>query len=204
MVKHLSLFLIFVFSAIASQAQSVATDSSGVEVVKFNWSKERLGWEGNPFGGPIENFDEVRARTRNEKRIEDAKRGNSAEIDKIRQEAKADAANIEAQHKNPVSRYAFIYKATLRNTTSKIITSVDWDYIFLDRTDESEVGRQQFTSDEKINPGKAKELSVVINKPPTHTISVTSLNTSERDTLIGHVVIMRLQFADGSVWQRPE
>jgi hypothetical protein len=179
-------------------------DSSGVEVLKFNWSKERLGWEGNPFGGPIENFDEVRARTRNEKRIEDAKRGNSADIDRIRREAKADAANIEAQHKNPQSRYAFVYKTTLKNNTEKTVASIDWDYIFLDRGDQSELGRQQFTSDEKIGPGKSKELSVVISKPPTQTISVTSLNSKERDGLIGRVVVVRLQFTDGSVWQRSQ
>ena len=82
-----------------TQSQT-SLESPAIEVVKFNWSKERIGWEADPFRGPIENFEEVRARTRNEKRIEDAKRGNSAEIDKIRREAKADAANIATQHKN--------------------------------------------------------------------------------------------------------
>lgn len=180
----------------------VAQEQSGVEVLKFDWSKERIGWEGNPFSGPIENFDEVRARTRNEKRIEDAKRGNSSDIDRIRREAKADAANIEAQHKNNSARYVFVYKAQVKNTTTKTISSIDWDYIFLDRADQSEIGRQQFTSDEKIGAGKSKELSIVISKPPTQTISVTSLNTKERDGLVGRVVIVGLKFTDGSVWQR--
>lgn len=199
-MRNLLPFILLVLVTIPVAAQ----DSSGVEVLKFNWSKERIGWEGNPFGGPIENFDEVRARTRNEKRIEDAKRGNSADIDRIRREAKADAANIEAQHKNATARYVFIYKASIKNTTAKTISSIDWDYIFLDRADQSEIGRQQFTNDEKIGPGKSKELSIVINKPPTQTISVTSLNTKERDGLVGRVVIVRLQFTDGTEWQRPQ
>jgi hypothetical protein len=203
-MKCLSLVVLMIVPAIVACAQTTTTDRSGVEIVKFNWTKERLGWEGNPFNGPIENFDEVRARTRNEKRIEDAKRGNSADIDKIRREAKADAANIEAQHKNPQVRYAFVYKTTLRNATEKTITSVDWDYVFVDRGNETELGRQQFTSDEKIAPGKTKELSVVASKPPTQTISVTSLNTSERDSLSGRIIIVRLQFSDGSLWQQPQ
>jgi len=203
-VKCLGLILLVILSAVVACAQTTPTDSSGIEIVKFNWTKERLGWEGNPFNGPIENFEEVRARTRNEKRIEDAKRGNAADIDRIRREAKADAANIEAQHKNPQARYAFVYKTTVRNTTEKTITSIDWDYVFLDKANENELGRQQFTSDEKIAPGKTKELSVVASKPPTQTVSVTSLNTSERDSLIGRIVIVRLQFADGSVWQQPQ
>ena len=123
--------------------------------------RRRLGWEGNPFGGPIENFDEVRARTRNEKRIEDAKRlANSAEIDKIRREANADAANIEAQHKNPV------FLATPSSTKQPCEKyNLEDNYlrrlglqIFLDRADESEVGRQQFTSDEKDQSRKVKRL----------------------------------------------
>ncbi len=200
MRRCLLLSLLFLLFSIPVHAQ----DASGVEVLKFNWSKERIGWEGNPFGGPIENFDEVRARTRNEKRIEDAKRGNSADIDRIKREAKADAANIEAQHKKNSPRYVFVYKASVKNTSTKTISSIDWDYIFLDRADQSEIGRQQFTNDEKIGPGKSKELSIVINKPPTQTISVTSLNTKERDGLVGRVVIVGLKFTDGSVWQRPQ
>ena len=177
---------------------------SGVEVLKSSWSKERIGWERDPFGGPIENWDEVRARTRNERRIEDAKRGGSAEIDKIKREAKADAANIDAKHqqKQP-SRYVFVYKATVKNSSSKTIKSIDWDYVFLERGTETEIGRQQFTSEEKIGPGKTKELSVTITKPPTKTISLTALNDNERGSLDSRVIIVRIDYTDGTSWQLP-
>ena len=173
-----------------------------VEVVKFSWSKERIGWERDPFGGPIENFDETRARQRNERRIEDAKRGgNSAEVDRIKREAKADAANIAAKHKDSPSRYVFVYKATIKNTSAKAIKSIDWDYIFLERGTENELGRQQFTSEEKISAGKTKELIVTITKPPTKTISLTALNANERGTLDGRVILVRIDYADGTSWQ---
>lgn len=202
-MKFICLILLLVITGIASQVSWAFQESANVEVLKFDWSKERIGWEGDPFSGPIENFDEVRARTRNEKRIEDAKRGNSAEIDKIRREAKADAANIETKHQNVHSRYVFVYKTTVRNGSNKTIKSIDWDYIFFDRVSETELNRQQFTSDERISPGKTKELSVVITKPPTQTVSVTSLNTSERDSLKGQVVLMRIEFTDGTTWPQP-
>src|SRR6185503_17982821 len=183
----------------AQQQQS----NVAVEVVKFSWSKERIGWERDPFGGPVENFDETRARQRNERRIEDAKRGGSAEVDKIKREARADAANIAAKHKQPPSRYVFIYKTTVKNLSDKPIKSIDWDYVFLDRTNEMEIGRREFTSEEKISPGKSKELVVTITKPPTQTISVTALNTSERKTLSERVSVVRIDYADGTSWQRP-
>jgi len=186
-----------------AQPASNAPDPSKVEVVRFSWSKERIGWEGDPFGGPIENWDEVRARTRNERRIEDAKRGGSSEVDKIKREAKADAANMAAQHKNTRSRYVFVYKTTVKNLGEKPIKSIDWDYVFFDRATESEIGRREFTSEEKISPGKSKELVVTITRPPTQTVSVTALNTKERDTLIERIVIVRIDYADGTFWQLP-
>ena len=200
-MKSLGFVLLLALTPTLCHAQK---DTSGITVIKASWTKERIGWERDPFSGPIENFDEVRARTRNEKRIEDAKRGNSAEIDRIRREAKADAANIANQHKNVPSRYAFVYKTTVKNLSSRTVKIIDWDYIFFDSSSEGEIGRQQFTSEEKIAPGKAKELRVVINKPPTQTVSITSLNTSERNTLKEKVVLVRIEFTDGTVWQESQ
>ena len=190
-------FLVLLVAGVACAQEPTA------EVVKFNWNKERIGWERDPFGGPIENFDEVRARQRNERRIEDAKRGNSAEIDKIRREAKADAANIAVKHKDTPSRYVFVYKATVKNAGNKAIKSIDWDYVFFERGTENEIGRQQFTSEEKISPGKTKELVVTITKPPTKTISLTALNDNERGSLDSRVILVRIDYADGTSWQLP-
>ncbi len=204
-MKWLVVALGFALTATVSVAQTVSSpsDPSGIEVVKFSWAKERINWERDPFGGPVENFDETRARQRNERRIEDAKRGGSAEVDKIKREARADAANIAAKHQQAPSRYVFVYKTTVKNLSDKPIKSIDWDYVFFDRETETELGRREFTSEEKISPGKAKELTVLITKPPTQTISLTALNTGERKSLVERVVIMRIDYADGTVWQRP-
>jgi len=204
-MKYLTLAVLLALTATIAKAQSAVNSvvPPAAEVTRFSWSKERINWERDPFSGPIENFDEVRARQRNERRIEEAKRGNSAEIDKIRREAKADAANIATQHKAPPSRYVFVYKATIKNSGDKAIKAIDWDYIFLDPATETEIGRQQFTSVEKIAPGKAKELVVTTRKPPTQTISLTALNKNERGSLDGRVIIVRIDYADGTSWQLP-
>src|SRR5215216_6330863 len=148
-MRYFSLAVLLALTATIAKAQSAvnSVEAPGAEVTRFSWSKERIGWERDPFSGPIENFDETRARQRNERRIEDAKRGNSAEVDRIKREARADAANIAAKHKDPPSRYVFVYKAMVKNTSTKVIKSIDWDYIFLERGTENELGRQQFTSE---------------------------------------------------------
>lgn len=190
--------------AIVSDAQiSANSQDPPVVVLKFSWSKERLGWQRDPFSGPIEDFDEVRARVRNEKRIDDAKKGgNSAEVDKIKREARADEANMAQKHRDTKSRYVFVYKVTVKNDGAKPIKSLDWDYLFLNSGSQSETGHLEFTSEERIGPGKKKELVVMTTKPPAQAISVYALNKNEREGLSGQVVVMRIEYADGSSWQR--
>lgn len=209
-MKPLALaFLLFAALSSGAPAQQTLTDAqdpSDVQVVKFSWSKERIGWERDPFSGPVESFDQMRVRTRNEKRISDAKAGgNSIEVDRVTREAKADSANVEEirrQQQHP-PRYGFLYKVSFKNNGTKIIKSLDWDHVFFDSETKALTTRHQFTSDEKINPGKQKEFTVFTPAPPSRTISVQKLDKRERDTLRDSIVIMRILYADGSVWQRP-
>ena len=190
-------------------AQTPATTTQGsaeVELVKFNWSKERLNWERSPFGGPNENFHQMQFRARSEKRVTDAKRaGNSAEISKLEKDAKADAAIVAAENApSKPARYYFFYRASMRNTSTKPITEIDWDYVFFDEATGDELDRRQFTSVQNIGPGKQKELIFTLATPPTRRISVHSLDKKERSGIAERVVIVRVKYADGSVWQLPE
>jgi hypothetical protein len=172
-----------------------AQQPDGVEVLKSSWSKIRIGWERDPFGGPLENFDEMRSRTRNERRV--AMGGG----ERAKREAKADAANLEKVREQPPSQYYFIYTTKLKNNSTAGIVEIDWDHVFFERGTENEMGRQEFTSTEQIGPGKTRELVVKITSPPTHTVSVTSLNLEERNRFTEKVTIIRVKYADGRVWQ---
>lgn len=183
------LFLLICISVVCPQ------ETASVEIVKSSWSKIRIGWERDPFGGPLENFDEMRSRVRNERRV--ATGGG----ERAKREAKADAANLAKQREQAPPQYYFIYKTKLKNNHTSAITQIDWDHVFYERGTENEVGRQQFTSDEQIGPGKTKELTVTITSPPTRTVSVTSLNLEERERFSERIVPVRIQYADGRTWQ---
>lgn len=188
----------------ASNAQTPAprVDTAEVEVIKFNWSKERINWDQNPFGGPVENFHEMQFRARAERRASDAKRVNSPEASKLEKDARTDAAIIQAERyqKGP-PRYAFLYRTSIKNTSEKTIKEIDWDYIFLDASTGEELGRRQFTSVQNIGPSKSKELSFMLPTPPTQRISIYALDKKERIGIGERVVILRLKYSDGSVWQ---
>jgi len=192
------LLLVAAFAAAPARAQD--TTAAALEVVKHNWSKERLGWERDPFSGVIENFDDARVRMRNESRV--ARSRGTPEGDRIDREARADQSIIAAQHRSKPARYAFLYKASFSNTGRRPTKTIDWDYVFTDAATGEEVGRHQFTSDEKIGPGKQGGVAVYIAAPPARTISVHSLNSKERDSITGRVEVVRVVYSDGTVWER--
>ena len=202
-IVSLSWLLVVSGSAVLRAQDRGALDAPAVQVVKHSWSKERVGWERDPFGGPIENFDEMRVRTRNEKRIMDAKRGGSSvESSKAEREALTDQALISAIHRAPRARYGFSYRVSFKNNGFQEITAIDWDYVFYDLMSETELGRREFGSDQKIAPGRTKELKFLISTPPVRRISVQALEKNERAGLGERVELVRIQYADGTSWQR--
>ena len=204
-MKRVVVVLLLLLPSVVVKPQTAAPlpQPSGISVLKFSWAKERTGWEQDPFSGPIENFDEMRVRTRNEKRIMDAKKGgNGSEVSRAERDARTDEALISSIHKNTNARYGFVYKLVLLNNGARSIKAIDWDYVFFDVSNESELGRRQFTSVEKIAPGKSKELKFFIPTPPTKTISINALNKHEREGLSEAIVIVRVEYTDGSSWQR--
>ncbi|CAN5447982.1 MAG: hypothetical protein ACR2GW_10390 [Pyrinomonadaceae bacterium] len=203
-MKTLAFWSFMLSAAVALNAQTTGIPKPpGVEVLKFSWNKERLGWERDPFNGTNENFHEMRVRARNEKRISDAKGNNPAEVNKLERDARADEAIIESKRRKGPPRYAFLYKVSVKNTSAKAIKEIDWDYVFFDAATGQELGRRQFTHTERISPGKSKELSLLIPAPPTQRISVYSLGKKERDGLDEQIILVRVLYADGTIWQRP-
>ena len=203
-VVLLSMLVVVSLPSVLNAQGRAVVDAPDVQVMKHSWSKERVGWERDPFAGPIENFDEMRVRTRNEKRIMDAKRGSSGESSKAERDALTDQALISAIHKAPPARYGFSYKVSFQNSGGKEITAIDWDYVFYDLTNETELGRREFGSEQKIGPGKTKEVKFFIAAPPVRRISVQALDKNERAGLGERIELVRVEYADGTFWQRPQ
>lgn len=204
-MKVYALLLSLLVVPIASNAQTLPASATSpeVEVVKFSWSKERLNWEQNPFSGPNENFHEMQFRARSEKRVTDAKKsGTAGQHSTAERDLKVDAAIVQAgrQPSGP-ARYYFIYRASLKNSSTKPIEEIDWDYVFIDSATGQELGRHQFTSTRMIQPGKSKELTFMLSTPPTKRISVHALDKQERSGIADQVVVVRVKYSDGTVWQ---
>jgi len=204
-MKLLAASFLILISALVALAQTPADsqDPPDVTVVKFSWDKERIGWQRDPFSPPVESNDEMRIRARDERRIEEAKKsGSSVDVNRAERDARADAAIAARMRQKAPPGYAYRYKVTLRNGGAKTIKAVDWDYIFFEPGTEVEIGRHQFGSEEKIRPGKSGELERMILAPPTQTVSAEALSKGKGPLFDGRVVLMRIEYSDGTVWQR--
>lgn len=189
-------------AAVTAAAPAPAAETHGVVVLKHTWSKERINWEADPFGGAVENFDDVRRRMADQRRLERARAtGSSAEAAKVEREMRSEQV-IKARPPAP-PRYAFLYKISVRNEGPKAVKEIDWDYVFTDAATGEEVGRREFTGVEKIAPGKSKELSFMTPAAPAQRISVYALDKKERAGLNGRAVLVRVLYEDGTVWKRP-
>ena len=198
------LFCLTLSLSVVAQSQTISsiTDPPDAVVVKHGWSKERINWEGDPFGGPVETFDDMRRRMADQRRIDRARgSGNIAEAAKVEREMRSEQV-IKARPPAP-ARYGFLYRASVKNTGEKTIKLIDWDYVIFNTDTHVEIGRLQFTTEQKIAPGKSKELNAMSRKPPAPTVSIYALGKNERLGLDGQVELVRVEYTDNTVWQRP-
>ena len=171
-------------------------------VLKCSWHKERI--RPRPSVATLASQDELVQQSQRQQQLAIARntnnRGRAGRIeDQISNHQKATTKAAQTE----LPRDGYRYKLTLRNDGPKTITSIDWDYLFVDPTDQRELARHQFTSDETIKPGKSKELGVLYLTPPVKTLSAPLLNEKNPIDIVERAEVIRLQFSDGSSWQRP-
>ena len=96
--------------------------------------------------------------------------------------------------------YVFKYtaRAKLKNTGLKTIKAVSWDYVFRDALGErKELKRYRLQSKQQVLPGETQLLSRDVELDPKD-------NTRHITTGKQNVEIVRIEYADGSVWRQKQ
>jgi hypothetical protein len=198
-------FLLFGVSLLLISPLQVS-DTSSVVVVSFKWSKTRQVMEKIevPNSAPAaemipqnKNFqrnvrvnDPVGARDPNQDTID----GRSAAIEKSVQESRTPQSK-------PVD--AFAYKVKFQNTSAQGVDILFWEYQFIDRVDPAMVTRRQFLCAANVKPGKEKEL-VAFSLGGPSVVNVNTLAKNSDKPFDEKVVINRVEYSDGSIWQRKD
>jgi hypothetical protein len=117
--------------------------------------------------------------------------GRSAEIDRIVQESR------EAQ---PVDGFTYLVK--VQNGSGKLIQTIFWEYQFRETASPANITRRQFLCSARISPDKGKDLQAFSLSGPSDVVNVKSLAKRSADQFSEGVVINRVEYSDGSFWQR--
>jgi len=117
--------------------------------------------------------------------------GRSAAMEKSVAESRAPKAE-------PIDGYA--YRIKVQNQHTKAVEAVFWEYRFVDPSSPDQVTRRQFLCGVNIAVGKGKELEAFSRSGPSDVVNVKTLNSGT--PFLESVLINRIEYADGTVWQR--
>jgi hypothetical protein len=121
--------------------------------------------------------------------------GRSAQIDKSVKESRSPKAKTVD---------GYLYRTKVQNAGNQVIDIVFWEYQFAEQTNPENTNRHQFLCGVSIRPGKDKELEGFSATPPNNVVNVDTLSNKERNPFIEKVVINRVEYSDGTIWQRKD
>lgn len=185
------------------QNQVAPTNGSPLEVTSYKWSRARrtpsvADTEGNSPARAVIPQNKIFARNArvNEPRgardpNSDTLDGRSAAIDKA-------VAESRAPHAEPVD--GFLYRIKVKNAITKQVEAVFWEYRFTDPANPTLLARRQFLCGVDIGSGKSKELEGFTRLGPSDVVDVKTLK--EGTALQESVLVNRIEYTDGTVWQR--
>jgi len=105
------------------------------------------------------------------------------------------------KRKNDGLSRRYIYETKIKNTGEKVIHRVIWEYIFFEPNTNKEVGYRQFLSQINIPPGKIKSLFIRTVMPPSDTVNIAYSGKKLREQYSEQVNILKIEYADGSIWE---
>jgi hypothetical protein len=201
----LSLYLSFV--AVGQSPATFAPDSS-VAVLGFQCTKARQKLNAADSTSttparqeitPNKNYNQkvrVCDPTGTKNPNEDSMDGRSAAMEKNVQDSRN-------PNRKPVDGFA--YQVRVQNTSKKAIEVLFWEYQFVDPPDAAaNVTRRQFLCGVNVKAGKNTELQAFSASGPSHAVSTGSLGNGSGNRVKENVVINRVEYADGSIWQRKD
>jgi hypothetical protein len=108
----------------------------------------------------------------------------------------------EARSPKPLPVDGFAYRVKIQNSSAKVIEVIFWEYQFVESSDATRLARRQFLCGVNIKPRKDKELQAFSTSGPSSVISAESLAGKPGNAFQERVVINRVEYADGTIWQR--
>jgi hypothetical protein len=209
-MKPLLIFALLLVPFAQAQQPAVNGDESPLSIISSRYSRDRQPVENAASASSSAAVGPQPAPTRYSKNFEKQKRINasagdrdpeadtldsrSAEMDRITQQAR------EAESKPAIDGFA--YQVKVQNGGEKVTQNVFWEYQFRETANPANVVRRQFICSVKIKPSQEKSLQAFSRLGPSEVIDVKTLGKKPEHQFESAVRINRIEFADGTFWQR--
>lgn len=96
------------------------------------------------------------------------------------------------------------YRVKFRNGGAAPVEVLFWEYQFAETSNSANVARRQFLCGVSIKPGKEKDVFSFSVSGPSNVVSAGSLANESGPSYTEKVVINRIEYADGTIWQRKD
>jgi hypothetical protein len=185
--------------------QNGAGESAPVNVVSAKWTKTRQkvakpDTQGSTPAAAMTPADKNFARNR---RINDPAGVRDPNADTLDSRSAAmDKAVRDARSQSPNVVEGYDYRVKVQNATRKAVDIIFWEYQFEEAANPSNLTRRQFLCGAQIKGGKEKELQAFGGSGPAGVVSAESLANKAANPFAERVVINRVEYADGTIWQR--
>jgi hypothetical protein len=202
--------LIFVFAVLFSllfpyQSPNSNNQSSPLTLMNFKWTRERRNVETKPEEGTVP----ARAMIPQNKnfarnaRVNDPAGVRDPNADTLDGRSEALEKSVqESRNTKPTATDGFVYKIKVQNAAAKVVEIVFWEYQFQDPADASLVARRQFLCGVNIPANKSKDLEGFSLSGPSEVVNVNTLANKSQNK--EQVLINRVEYSDGSIWQRKD
>jgi hypothetical protein len=178
-------------------------DTSSLKVTSYKWSHARQKIELPPAQGTVPPAQQMIPQNRNfarNARINDPQGVREPNADTVDGRSAALEKSV-ADSRTPQSKImdGFAYRIKVQNQSTNVVEIVFWEYQFQDPAQPDLVARRQFLCGVNIAGGKGKDLEGFSLSGPSDVINV---NTLANNTFKETVLINRVEYSDGSIWQR--
>ena len=177
---------------------------SPLVVTKFKWTKARRAVETPPVEGnaPARAMIPQNRNFARNARINDPAGVRDPNADSLDGRSAAMEKNVaESRTAKPKASDGFAYRIKVQNPGTKAVEIVFWEYQFHDPAEPSLVARRQFLCGVNIGADKSKELEGFSLSGPG-VVNVNTLADKSENPFKEQVLINRVEYADGSIWQR--
>jgi hypothetical protein len=203
----LSLFLLpilFVFQP-SQQGRPTSDEQPPVVATYFRWFRDRQEAKKSvvPARGPEPPLIEPNKSIGRNQRTD----GTAPERDPNAEKVEARSASLDqiAQQASESPRVdGFTYEVKFKNLNAKQTQIIFWEYQFKETITPENTSRRRYVCGVKIKPDKDKLIQIFSTLGPGPVINVKNLMKGSGKQFDESVFIDRIEFEDGSIWQRKD